>query len=404
MARTGRPPLPIGTAGSITVTQHGPKSYRARCRFRDTDGVTRPVEKWGTSKQDARGKLNQALKERKRTSNEQEIGPDSYVKDVVALWLKKLDARVAAGKRSPGTVRAYRIYVDSVVLPRLGELRVHEVSVAKVDAIIQDVAKSKGASAASTTRSVISGVMSLAARFDAIDANPTREADTIDRPDKKAARALTLEEVGIMRGKIRNDRRSCDRDLPDFVDMLLATGVRIGEVCAITWDCLNLADRTVEIRGVVIRVKGEGLTIKTYENSKTKHRTLVLPRWAVAMLLDRQVNRMPNRWNVVFTSPKGLLRDPSNTNADLREILDKEVKTEDGTVLYPSMPEVTSHVLGRKTVLTLMDKAGLPASAAADQAGHAKVSMTQDNYFARKVLDTGAADVLDAALGPSTPD
>lgn len=404
MGRTGRPPLPIGTAGSITVKQHGPKSFQARCRYRDTDGVTRWVERWGSSRQDARGKLNAALKERKRTSSEQDIGPDSYVKDVVALWLKKLDARVAAGKRSPGTARTYRVYVDSVVLPRMGELRVHEVSVSTVDTIIQDVAKNKGASAASTTRAVISGVMSLAARFDAIDANPTREADTIDRPDKKAARALTLEEVGLMRGKIRGDRKSVDRDLPDFVDMLLATGVRIGEVCAITWDCLDLAERTVEIRGVVIRVKGEGLTIKTYENSKTKHRTLLLPRWAVAMLLDRQVNRMPNRWNVVFTSPKGLLRDPSNTNADLREILDKEIPGPDGKVLYPAMPEVTSHVLGRKTVLTLMDRAGLPASAAADQAGHAKVSMTQDNYFARKVLDTGAADVLDATLGPTAAD
>lgn len=401
MGRTGRPSLPIGTAGNIRVEYCGPKKFRARCRFRDQDGVTRDVERWGTSKQDARGNLNQALKERKRTASEKDIGPDSYVKDVVALWLKKLDARVAAGKRSPGTARTYRVYADSIVLPRLGELRVREVSVSRVDTVIQDVAKDKGPSAASTTRSVISGVMSLAARYDAIDANPTREAEAIDAPAKKPARALTLDEVGLMRGKIRGDRKSRERDLPDFADMLLATGVRIGEICAITWDCLDLVNRTVDIRGVVVRVKGEGLIIKDYENSKTKHRTLVLPRWAVAMLLERQVTRMPNKWNVVFTSPRGLLRDPSNTNADLREILDKTVKADDGTVLYPPMPDVTSHVLGRKTVLTLMDKAGLPASAAADQAGHAKVSMTQDNYFARKVLDTGAADVLDAALGPS---
>lgn len=401
MGRTGRPPLPIGTAGNIRVEQHGPRKFRARCLFRDQDGVARPVERWGTSKQDARGNLNQALKDRKRVAGEKEIGPDSYVKDVVALWLKKLDERVAAGKRSPGTARTYRVYVDSVVLPELGELRVHEVSVSRVDTVIQDAVKKKGPRAASATRSVISGVMALAARYDAIASNPTREADTIDAPPKKPARALTLDEVAVMRGKLRNDRKSRERDLPDFVDMLLATGVRIGEVCAIAWDCLDLVNRTVDIRGVVVRVKGEGLIVKQYENSKTKHRTLVLPRWAVAMLLERQVSRMPNKWNVVFTSPRGLLRDPSNTNADLREILDKVVKDDEGNVLFPAMPEVTSHVLGRKTVLTLMDKAGLPASAAADQAGHAKVSMTQDNYFARKVLDTGAADVLDAALGPS---
>ena len=43
-----------------------------------------------------------------------------------------------------------------------------------------------------------------------------------------------------------------------------------------------------------------------------------------------------------------------------------------------------------------MDEAGLSARAAADQLGHAKVSMTQDHYFGRKIAKTGAADVLEA--------
>jgi hypothetical protein len=36
------------------------------------------------------------------------------------------------------------------------------------------------------------------------------------------------------------------------------------------------------------------------------------------------------------------------------------------------------------------EDAGLTARQAADQLGHAKVSMTQDNYFGRKVARTGA--------------
>jgi len=43
-----------------------------------------------------------------------------------------------------------------------------------------------------------------------------------------------------------------------------------------------------------------------------------------------------------------------------------------------------------------MDGAGLSARAAADQLGHAKVSMTQDNYMGRRVARTGAAAVLEA--------
>lgn len=37
---------------------------------------------------------------------------------------------------------------------------------------------------------------------------------------------------------------------------------------------------------------------------------------------------------------------------------------------------------------------GLSARAATDQLGHAKVSMTQDHYLARKIARAGAAKVL----------
>ena len=56
---------------------------------------------------------------------------------------------------------------------------------------------------------------------------------------------------------------------------------------------------------------------------------------------------------------------------------------------------MTSHVY-RKTVATMMDLAGLSAGAAADQLGHAKVSMNQDNYFGRRVARTGAATVMES--------
>lgn len=393
----GRPSLEIGQHGSINVT--GSKGrHRARCLYRDLDGITREVERTGASKQAARSKLLAALKDRRRTSSEGDIGPDTLIKDLAKIWSARMAKKVAAGKRSPGTQEKYEIYLNGVVVKQLGELKVREVTIARADAVIQGVVTDRGPGAAKLTRAVLSGLLGLAALHDAVETVATRHADTIDTPDKTPARALTLDEVAVIRGKCRHDKNSVSRDLPDFLDMLFATGVRIGEVCAITWDCLDLGAGTVTILGVVVRVKGKGLIIKTYPGSKTKHRVFKLPRWAVDMLTIRKVTCPTNEWNAVFTSPKGLLRDPSNTQADLRELFRKEIKADSGDVLYPAMPDVTSHLFGRKTVLTLMDEAGLPARAAADQAGHAKVSMTQDHYFGRRTLDTGAAKVLEDAM------
>ncbi len=51
---------------------------------------------------------------------------------------------------------------------------------------------------------------------------------------------------------------------------------------------------------------------------------------------------------------------------------------------------------------TLMDAAGLSARAAADQLGHAEVSMTTDHYFGRRIAATGAARVLEAVADPAS--
>lgn len=85
----------------------------------------------------------------------------------------------------------------------------------------------------------------------------------------------------------------------------------------------------------------------------------------------------------VFPAPKGGLRDPSNTQADLKDSLE-----------WCRLPWVTSHVF-RKTTATLLDGAGLSARAIADQLGHAQPSLTQNVYMGRKIATTEAMTLLE---------
>jgi hypothetical protein len=45
-------------------------------------------------------------------------------------------------------------------------------------------------------------------------------------------------------------------------------------------------------------------------------------QWLVSRLLTRQVNAVPNEWDVVFGSAMGKLRDTSTTTKDVHELLD----------------------------------------------------------------------------------
>jgi integrase len=68
---------------------------------------------------------------------------------------------------------------------------------------------------------------------------------------------------------------------------------------------------------------------------------LALPMWCMQMLRARP------RTDPVFRAPMGGWRDPSNTQADLREAF-----------AHAGFGWITSHTF-RKTVATLMDEAGL---------------------------------------------
>jgi hypothetical protein len=56
-------------------------------------------------------------------------------------------------------------------------------------------------------------------------------------------------------------------------------------------------------------------------------RTVALPPWLVSRLMERQVNAVPNKWDVMFCSAMEKLRDTSNTTKHVRELLDEAGST-----------------------------------------------------------------------------
>ena len=352
MGIVGRPPLPLGTHGAIRYYRSGP-GFRARTLFRDYDGRTRAVERGGKSKAAAEGALKLALRDRARSGTGSNITADTKVTVLAEAWYSSL------ADRAPTTMEAYRNRLDRQILPSLGALHVRELSVGVVDRHLRAVAHENGPATAKMTRSVLSGMCGLAARHDALDRNPVRDAGAVKAAPRAVPRAMTAAQARQLRALLTYDDKAVSRDLPDFVAFMLATGLRIGEAAAVTWGALDLDAGTVQAKGTVVRLKGRGLVNRPVTKSSAGVRTLLLPRWCVEMLRSRRPEGAPPD-AAVFTAPLGGLRDPSNTQADLRDALDTA-----------GFEWVTSHVF-RKTTATLLDQAGLSARAIADQLGHSQ--------------------------------
>ncbi|MFC5137224.1 tyrosine-type recombinase/integrase [Actinomycetospora rhizophila] len=377
-----RPPLPLGTHGNIHAQQLANGSFRAFTRFRDHDGVTRKVERNGPTRAAAMNRLREDLRDRARQDTASTLRGDSRFKVAAEQWMEAVTLLVDQGLRSPSTAQIYRSTLDVHVLPALGELRLREVTVPRLDHFVQTVNLHKGPATTKLVRSVVSGALGLAVRHGAIASNPTREIAEVSGRRRRAARALSADERRAWIARLAGDEDARRKDLPDLCAFMLATGVRIGEALAVSWEEIDLDAGTVAIDWTVIRIKAVGL-VRKRTKTQSGERTLHLPGFARSILRRRYLaagGRGP-----LFPDSLGGWRDPSNTLKALRAARGSE-----------EFAWVTSHVF-RKTAATELDDQGLSARLIADQLGHAQVSMTQNTYLGRRAVSSAAAEALDRA-------
>ncbi|MGW6195537.1 helix-turn-helix domain-containing protein [Kribbella sp. NPDC055110] len=320
-----RPPLPIGTWGRIstrvekTDAKGKPITYLAKARIRDHDGHVRPVTAVGRSKTGAETALKQKLQDRARTNQSGGLTAMHKISHLIDLWEHKFEERIRDGKRSPTSLETYRRVIKNHIRPAFAELRIGEATTQRIDTAITNIKNRTGAPTAKTCRAVLSGMMKIAVRYGAISVNPVREIETIEAEPKTPPRALTGEEVTLLRRHLAGNDYAARADLPDLVTFMLATGVRIGEALAVLWHQVDLEAGTVEFTHTIARIRGEGL-IRKATKSKAGERLLHLPNWAAAALRARHAAGI-RLDEPIFADTHGGHRDPSNTRRALRAAL-----------------------------------------------------------------------------------
>lgn len=367
----GRPPLPIGTCGTIRIKQIAPGRWQASCYFRDRDGVTRQIKRRGRSRSAANSNLQQAMADRVPPTM-QGITAESTVAELADVWKAEKVAEDAAAN----SMKTYGTSMKHIKA-EMSNRRLREVTAGSLDAWIKRIGKTHPTKAR-MCRTVLTGMFDIAVRVDALDVNPARGTARA-RKSAKNVRALSLDEVSALRAHVKSwvvePHLGPARDpaIIDIVDAMLGTGCRIGEILAIRWDDVDLDARTVHVCGTVVRTEktvteSSRLIRQPHPKTSTSDGVLKLPPFMVAMLLRRSVAAPPvNAWNVVFPSAAGTLREPNNVERTWRAARGKEWSW------------VKPHTF-RKTVATLLDEE-LDSKAAADQLRHANEDTTRRHYI-----------------------
>lgn len=370
-----RPRTPIASHGTLHVTELAPGRWRARTRFRFEDGRLRQVERFAPTKAKAVAALKRALT-MLSSSTGTEVRRETSLSELADRFL------ASKADRAPRTIDTYRQTIEHLIRPALGAVTVAEATPERLERFLSRTTSSNGPGAAKACRAVLSGMMGLAARADAIRANPVRELSPITRK-RGGAEAIPLEDLPQLLSGVRADERLRQVDAADMIEFLAGTGCRVGEACAIVWDDVDLEAGRVTIRANVVRARGVGLIRQEHTKTRAGARTIALPSALVGLLVDRRVRLEPNELGLVFPTVLGNLRDPRNTSRDWAEARERL-----------GFPSVTTHSF-RKTVATALDQAGLSARDIAEYLGHENPSITQDVYMAKNAESARAA----AAMG-----
>ncbi|GGK43786.1 putative phage integrase [Pilimelia terevasa] len=391
-----RPPLAIGTAGKIRTENLGPNRYCARARYRDYDGKTRDIEATDTTGPAAVRALKVKIRDR-TAPNDDEITRETHVRTLARLWMEKITEAEEVAKQS---IDRYDSVLRTAVVPALGDLRIREASVGRLDKFLLTIAKEHPASA-KVAKVVLGQMFALAVRRGALTTNPVRDTSRLRAPRRKVA-ALDAKQLEAVRAAIRKWQqptpgKSGPRptgDLADIVDLMLATGVRIGEVLALRWADVDLAtDRpTVTVSGTIVFVKGKGFFRQEWTKSDAGYRRTVLPRFAVGMLMARKLAAADNPIDAIFPSRRDTWLSPHNVRRQWRR-----ARADTG------LEWVTPHTF-RKTVATLIDKEADTDRAAA-QLGHGSKAVTKKHYIEQPAIAPDSSDILEQlGGGPMVPD
>ena len=204
----------------------------------------------------------------------------------------------------------YRAILERHIKPRLGSRRLGGICTASVDAFTRELLETVGLSV-KTVHDILSVLHSVLK-----DTEARRPTDALalqiryPKGKRREMRVLTIEEQKRLVAYLLHPTDSCKFGLL----LALYTGLRIGELCALRWSCIDLREQTIRIAATMQRLGGTGEGTRIVigaPKSDSSLRTIPLPAQialAVADAAGADFVRVEHLYTGVEVTSAGLLQ------------------------------------------------------------------------------------------------
>lgn len=369
-------------AGQWVKVERGGTRWRARCRYRATDGTYSEVSAFATTKLDAEKHLSERLAERARKGTDSALTPSTPLVEAGRQWVERI-GRSDSGL-SPRSVADYSATFSRYIAAPGSSLRGLTLREAddpgRITAFLRAVADHHGNGAAKQCRVVLSHIFRAAVRNRVLTTSPMRDVEPVRsqvprETDRDTERAFTRSErdrvvaytLALAEDEGGNPRTARKRwAVADLVAFLAGTGVRISEARALRWTEVDLAAGSVVVQGTK--------TVRAY-------RRVNLSPW----LAERLRARAERQGTHGLAFPAPALSDPETPWEQSNSANALAV-----ALRGAGYPWATPHTF-RHTLASLLHEQGVPLARIADWLGHRDIAVTA-RYLGRD-LGSDKADL-----------
>lgn len=343
------------------------KDGRWEARFpigKDEKGRTMYGAVYASTYKEAKDKRRQRLERQAVVSTN---CPDNSFRNLLSLWIADNQVRL-----KPSTIYRYQYLIDTHILPDLGTKPLDGITSTVINTFLSQKLEhgrldGSGGLSAAYVRS-ITLVINSALRFGIDQGLCSGIGLKISKPTviPKELPVLSTSQQVILEKCLQTDTDETKLG----VLISLYTGLRIGEICALTWGDIDLKNKVIYVRKTVVRVKSAtGEQSKTHliiDDPKTvaSHRCIPI----CSTLLSALLPFTPKTTSQYVVSSTASFVSPRTYDYRFKKLMDA-----------CQIPRINYHAL-RHTFATRCIEAGVDVKSLSEILGHGDVSVTLNTY------------------------
>lgn len=328
-------------------------------------GATKYKSVYGNSYTETKNKLLSAIAEKALPSKHTK---ERTFSEILQLWLCNNRLR-----QKGATEHKYRTMIDRHIGPEIGSLKLSKITAVTVNSFLERKLKSgridkSGGLSPSYVRTMASIIQS-ALQFAVNEGYCQPLKSTVCKPiiDRKDLRILTKEEQEQLEAFLYG----CIDSVGLGIMISLYAGLRIGEICALSWEDIDLTSGIIHIRHTIARVpctdpqKGAKTSL-IVDTPKTSSSLRDIP---ISSLLMEQLSSAKGTTSYGFIlSDSHIFVSPRTYEYRFHRLLDD-----------CGIAQVNYHAL-RHTFATRCIEAGVDVKSLSEMLGHANVGITLNTY------------------------